>query len=158
MEGSKKKVVMMKVIKRAWKAFLMGPVFFIPFGLIFFGIGAGLSYKYFTLFLHGEQTPGRVVSLAESCDDDGCSYAPVVTFDTGNGATSTYYSTYYSGPPAYDVGQSVTVIFDPQNPEDSSIKGEGNVFRIIFMSVGGIIISIGIYLFMRNLLTSPSTP
>jgi hypothetical protein len=70
---------------------------------------------------------------------------------------NTYYSTYYSGPPAYAVGQSVTVIYDPQNPGDASIKGEGNVFRIIFMTVGGIIMSIGIYWFMRNLISSPPT-
>lgn len=145
----------MNIFQRAWKSFLMGPVFFIPFGLIFFGIGAGLSYKYFLLQLHGEEAPGRVVSLSENCDDDGCAYAPVVTFDTRDESTATYYSTYYSGPPAYDVGESVIVIFDPQNTGDASIKGEGNVFRIIFMSVGGIIMSIGIYWFMRNLINFP---
>ncbi len=147
----------MNIFKRAWKSFLQGPVFIIPFGLIFFGIGAGLSYKYFNLQLHGQQAPGRVVALDESCDDSGCAYAPEVTFQTGDGIASTYYSTYYSGPPAYDVGQSVTVIYDPQNPQDAFIKGEGNVFRVIFMSVGGIITCFGIYWFVRNLL-NPAQP
>lgn len=141
----------MNIFQRTWRSFLLGPIFFIPFGLVFFGIGAGLSYKSFVLQMNGAEAAGRVIGMDEQCDDDGCAWAPVVSFQSGDGATETYYSTYYSGPPAYDVGQNVIVVYDPANPEKASIKGEGNVFRVIFMSVGGIIMCVGIYLFIRNL-------
>jgi len=146
----------MSAVKRAYKSFMQGPVFIILFGLVFFGIGAGLSYKYFNLQLNGKQTQGQVVGLSESCDDDGCTYAPVVSFETRDGSTIYYRSNYFSGPPAYEVGERVTVIFDPENPEKAAIKGEGSVFRIIFMTVGGVIVIFGLYIFGRSMVNIPS--
>ena len=142
----------MSALKRAYRSFMQGPIFIILFGLAFFGVGDALSYKYFNLQLHGEQTQGQVVGLSEQCDDDGCSYAPVVSFETREGATTSYRSNYYSSPPAYDVGERVTVLFDPENPENAAVKGEGSVFRIIFMIVGGSIMIFGLYTFGKRLI------
>ena len=147
----------MSAIKRAYKSFMRGPVFIILFGLVFFGVGAGLSYKYFTLQRNGEQTQGQVVGLSEQCDDDGCAYAPVVSFKTRDGTETYYRSNYFSSPPAYDVGERVTVIFDPENPEKAAVKGEGSTFRIIFMTVGGVITIFGLYTFGKSM-ANPSSP
>jgi len=135
---------------------MQGPVLIILFGLVFFGIGAGLSYKHFNLQLNGEQTQGQVIGLSEQCDDDGCAYAPVVSFETRDGSTIYYRSSYASSPPAYDVGESVTVFFDPENPEKAAVKGEGSVFRVIFITIGGVIIIFGLYTFGKNLINHPS--
>jgi hypothetical protein len=142
----------MSGLKRAYRSFMQGPILIILFGLAFFGIGAGLSYKYFNLQLNGEQAQGQVIGLSEQCDDEGCAYAPVVSFQTRDGRTVTYRSSYASSPPAYDVGESVTVYFDPENPEKPAIKGEGSIFRIIFVTVGGSIMIFGLYTFGRNLI------
>jgi hypothetical protein len=129
---------------------MQGPVYVIIFGLIFFGIGAGLSYKQYMLERDGASVQGEVVSLTTDCDEDGCSYSPVVRFNMQNGKSITFESTYSSSPPAYDVGEEVTVIYSPEAPEKAQIKGGGKVFRIVFTAVGGVIITFGLVFFFRN--------
>ena len=97
---------------------------------------------------------GEVVSLTESCDEDGCSYKPVVRFETENGQTVSFEGTYSSSPPAYDIGETVTVIYSITDPEEAVIKGEGQLFRVIFMIVGGVIIAIGLLVFGSNVRNS----
>jgi hypothetical protein len=140
----------MKVIKKIYNAFIQGPVYLILFGLIFFGIGAGLSYKQSSMEREGTQAPGEVISLAENCDDDGCAYAPIVSFIAREGNTVSFRSTYSSNPPAYQVGEKVTVIYLPDTPENAGIKDEGMGFRIVFMIVGGLITCVGLGMFSTS--------
>ena len=131
-----------------------GPIYIILFGLVFYGIGAGLAYRQRSMERQGVQVPGEVVSFVQSCDDDGCTYSPVVRFKTRDGQSVSYESTYSSSPPAYDLGESVQVFYSPENPEKAIIKGEGSVFRIIFMIVGGVIIVFGLSIFGSNIKNS----
>ena len=141
----------MDFIKRIFKSFVRGPVYLIFFGLFFFGVGAGLTYKQRTLERQGIEVPGEVVGFATNCDDDGCSYAPSVRFTTENGQSVSFQTTYYSNPPAYDTGQSVQVVYPPENPKKAVIKEQGQLFRIIFMGIGGLVIILGLFVFMGNL-------
>ena len=141
----------MSFIQKVYKSFIAGPVYLVVFGLIFFGIGSGLTYQQRTFERQGIQTQGEVTSLAQSCDEDGCTYSPEVRFKTQSGETVSFESSYSSSPPAYNVRESVEVIYSPENPEKAVIRGEGQVFRIIFMSVGGIVIIIGLGIFSSNL-------
>ena len=129
---------------------MRGPVYLIIFGLIFFGIGGGLAYRQIAFERQGAQVQGEVIGLSQNCDDEGCSYSPVVRFNTQNEQTITFESTYSSSPPAYDVGEAVTVIHSYENPEKAIIKGGGLVFQIIFMIVGGVIILFGLLFFFFN--------
>ena len=140
----------MSLVKKIFKSFMAGPVYLILFGLIFFGIGAGLTYQQRTFERQGVQAHGEVVSFSQSCDDDGCTYSPVVRFKAQNGRTVSFELTYSSSPPAYNVGESVEVIYSPGDPEKAVIRGEGQVFRIIFMTVGGIVITLGLGIFGSN--------
>ena len=70
------------------------------------------------------------------------------------GETVFYHSTYGSNPPEYKVGEVVTIFYKSENPEKAIIAGEGGVFRIIFMGVGGVILLAGIILFGVNLYNS----
>ena len=144
----------MSAIKKIFKSFMNGPIYMIFFGLIFFGIGAGLTYTQRTFEQSGASATGEVTMLAESCDDDGCTYSPVVRYKTTSGRTVSFESSYSSSPPAYDVGESVEVIYDLQNPEKAVIKGEGQMFRIIFMTLGGVVIILGLGLFGSNVKNS----
>ena len=148
----------MNFLKRIYKSFMHGPIYVIFFGLIFFGIGAGLTYRQRVLENQGGEAQGEVTNLVTSCDDDGCTYKPVVHFITESGKNVSFTSTYSSSPPAYDVGESVQVIYSPENPEKAVIKGEGLWFRIIFMIVGGVIISLGLGLFGSNVKDSYLQP
>ena len=140
----------MSIIRKVFKSFMQGPVYVIIFGLIFFGIGGGLAYRQIAFERQGAQVQGEVIGLSPKCDDEGCSYSPVVRFTTQNGQTITFESTYSSSPPAYDVGEAVTVIHSYENPEKAIIKGGGLVFQIIFMIVGGVIILFGLLFFFFN--------
>ena len=141
----------MKFIKLLIKSFFSGPVFVILFGLVFFGVGAGLTYRQNLLESQDLQTQGEVVNLAENCDDDGCTYSPVVRFQTEDGQNTSFQSSYSSSPPAYDIGEKVTVIYSPDNPKKAVIKGEGQLFRIIFMIVGGVVVIFGLVAFSKNI-------
>ena len=68
-----------------------------------------------------------------------------------DGRTVTFESNNSSSPPAYDIGEKVTVIYPTDKPEKAIIKGEGVAFRIIFTSIGAIIILFGLVMFGKNL-------
>ena len=141
----------MSFLKKVFKSFMGAPLFVILFGLIFFGIGFGLTYQQYNLRQNGLRAQGQVVSLSEGCDDEGCSYSPVVRFTTQDGQTITYTSTFSSNPPAYNVGEEVTLFYKPDNPYKALIKGEGGVLRWIFTVIGGGVVALGLYLFARRL-------
>jgi len=141
----------MKIYKSFSKALMGGPLYLILFGLVFFGIGAGLTYHQRALEGQGVQTQGKVIHLEESCDEDGCTYKPVVRFETQDGKSVSFQGTYSSSPPAYQIGETVTVTYSLEEPEKAVIVGEGQLFRIIFMIAGGVVITIGLILFGSNL-------
>jgi hypothetical protein len=144
----------MKFINRIWTAFRQGPIFVIAFGLIFFGIGAGMTYQQWLLRQQALEVPGTVISLSESCDDDGCTYRPNVRFTTQSGQTEIYNSSFGSSPPAYKVGETVTIFYRPDNPQKATIKGEGAVLRFVFAGIGGGIIIFGLAFFANNIKNS----
>jgi hypothetical protein len=140
----------MSFIKRIYKAFMHGPIYIILFGMVFYGIGAGLTYRQRSIERQGIEVPGEVVSFVQSCDNDGCTYAPVVRFQTQDGRSVSYESTFSSSPPAYDKGEIVQIFYSPENPEKAVIKGEGRVLRLIFTIVGSVIIIFGLGTFGTN--------
>ena len=143
------------MIKRMYTSFMHGPIFVVVFGMIFFGIGGGLTYQQYTFAKQSTQVQGEVTGYTMgSCDDDGCSYKSVVRFETLDGKTKSYTTRFSSNPPAYDVGETVTVFYSLENQGKAIIKGEGIVFRIIFMSIGGIIILFGVGFNVANVRNS----
>ena len=112
-------------------------------GLLFFAIGAGLTMRQRALENQGIEAPGVVVALQENYDSDGSTYKPVVQFRTAGGQRVEFASSYSSSPPAYEIGESVTVVYSPENPSEAVIKGEGQIFHVIFMLVGGVDATIG---------------
>jgi len=125
---------------------LTGPAIFMLAGLLFFAIGSGLTMHQRTLESQGIEAPGMVVDLQENYDSDGSTYAPVVQFKTNSGQSIEFVSSYSSSPPAFDVGENVTVVYPPDSPSDAIIKGDGQILHIIFMLVGGGVAAIGLYL------------
>jgi hypothetical protein len=144
----------MKLIKRIYKSFMSGPVYLVLFGLVFYGIGAGLTYRKWTYQRDGIQVQGEVTGLSQNCDDDGCTYKPNVRFQTEDGESVSFQSLYSSSPPAYDKGEKVQVLYIPDDPEKAIIEDEGRWFRIIFMIVGGLVIFGGLGSFASNLRVS----
>lgn len=69
----------------------------------------------------GVVTEGTVIALDESYSDGSVAYDPVVEF-TVDGQTYTFESGNASSPPAYQVGERVSVIYDPNNPSVAQIN------------------------------------
>lgn len=106
--------------------------------LVFLGIAGWMFYQQKSLENRGMTTTGTVTRLVASTDSDGTTYAPVFEFKTQGGRTFEIQSDSYSSPPAYEVGQRVTIIYDPEKPATAQIQGENTLLIIIFAVVGGI--------------------
>lgn len=90
-------------------------------GFCLWGVYAG--YVSWQLEQNGITTTGVVTSLGESSDSDGgcCVYSPVIEFEA-NGQTYSFESSNASSPPAYDVGEQVSVLYDPADPNTAQIN------------------------------------
>lgn len=127
------------------------PAILIFSGLLFFTIGSGLTYKQRTAESQGIETQGVVVDMQENYNSDGSTYTPVVQFKTISGQSVEFVGSYSSSPPAYEIGQSVTVVYPADGLEKAVIKGDGQILHIIFMAVGGIDALVGMILFSKAL-------
>jgi hypothetical protein len=130
---------------------LTGPAILMLAGLLFFAIGSGMTMRQRILEKQGIEAPGVVIGLQENYDSDGSTYTPVVQFSTNSGQSIEFTSSYSSSPPAYDVGESVTVVYPPDNPADAIIKSDGQFLHIIFMLLGGAVTAVGFYLVVSTL-------
>ncbi|MCC7117645.1 MAG: DUF3592 domain-containing protein [Anaerolineales bacterium] len=85
------------------------------------GVYAG--YVGWKLESAGVQVVGTVIGLEESSSADNgcCVYSPVVEFKTTDQKTYSFESGNASYPPAYEVGETVPVLYDPQNPNTAQI-------------------------------------
>jgi hypothetical protein len=72
----------------------------------------------------GLTTTGTVLELEASDSAEGgcCVYSPVIEFTTANDQTYTFEGDTASDPPAYKVGEEVSVIYDPNDPETAQIN------------------------------------
>lgn len=141
----------MAFIKKVIQSFLGPPFFVLLSGLVLFGVGAGLTYQYYRIRQIGLMTEGQVIQLDERCDDDGCTYRPVVEFNDQDGQNFTYTSSSSTNPPAYDVGEIVTIYYMQENPHEARIKGEGGVLRWIFIAAGAGAVIAGFVMFAQAL-------
>jgi Protein of unknown function (DUF3592) len=113
-------------------AIILANLFFAGFCL--WGVYAGyISWK---LENQGDTATGTVVRLEESDSSEGgcCVYSPMIEFDM-NGQTYSFEGDTASYPPAYDVGEEVSVLYDPTNPGTAQINkwSERWLFPIIII-------------------------
>lgn len=67
-------------------------------------------------------------------------YFPVVSFTTADGNLYIFTQGGGSDPPAYEVGEAVEVLYNPENPHDATISSWVNVWMVpmIFIAVGSL--------------------
>lgn len=138
-------------LKNGIQSFLGPPLMIILSGLILFCTGVGLAYRHYSVIQNGLMIEGQVIELDKRCDSDGCTYRPIVEFTTMEGQNFTYESPSYTHPPAYDVGETVTIYYLEENPDDARIKNEGIVFHLIFIIGGATAVVIGFVKFTDEL-------
>ena len=81
-----------------------------------------------------ENAPGIVVDMTKRIEYDeqdfnrviGETYYPVVEFTANDGKRRTVQLSEGSFPPAYEIGEEVTVLYEPEHPLDARIKSFGS--------------------------------
>ena len=87
------------------------------------------------------EAPGKVVELVTRRDEQGNEfYYPVVAFALADGSRRTVQMAEGSWPPAYEVGDAVTVRYDPGKPLEARVKSaSGTAGLWIWTLVTGIL-------------------
>jgi hypothetical protein len=108
------------------------------------------SYKFST---SGEEVQGTVVRLESSTSDGSTTYSPVYSY-TVDGKKYEYESVNSSNPPAHEVGEVVTLLYDPERPDKARVNSffELWLLPIIMCPVSFmmLILSIGVPFLVRR--------
>jgi hypothetical protein len=87
---------------------------------------------------------GVVIDLIVSRDSDSETYHPRVRFTTAKGQSLEFTSSVGSRPPGFDIGEHVTVLYDPADPEDASIDSFFQLwFGALILGVLGSVMVVG---------------
>ena len=128
-------------------------------GLIFLVLGAGLATGAWSTFAHirswlstSATIQGEVTSLSQESSYDRKKhrtthyYRPRVSFRTADGQRFTFESEVATSPPAYQVGEQVTVCYQPAHPADARIHSFIQLWLIplILGFVGSIFLLTGV--------------
>ena len=89
--------------------------------VLFLAIGGWYGWRSYSLFSAGGQADGTVVEMDSSTDEDGTAYAPIIDYMV-DGQHFQMKGSNYSNPPAYHVGQNVTILYDRDNPSLARIN------------------------------------
>ena len=124
------------------------------FGLVGLFLGA-LAFFFFVrtrLFLgRAQKTQGTVINMVYSHHQDGDGgYSPVYRFRTITGQEVVVTDNVSSSPPQFQVGQTIDVFYDPENPQNARINKWFNLYFVPmllgFMGLvfGGVGIGLGV--------------
>lgn len=107
------------------------------FGLVFGGVGfllAALALFFLIrtrIFINNsEQTQGTVTQIVYSRDSENSDYTPVFRFRTFQGQEVEVSGNLRTNPPQFQVGQTIDVLYDPENPQKARIKKWMNLYFV----------------------------
>lgn len=112
----------------------------LPLGLLLLG-GAGWAARRVSAFVdRAVEAQGTVIRLASN----GSKRAPVVEFAGPSGEPRQLTHNVYSRPPAYAVGQRVSVLYDPDDPGDARLRtGAIWVLPLVLACAGALALALG---------------
>ena len=115
----------------------------IGFGILFTTVGLGMFVREFVFANGALSTTGVIVDIKTVESIDSTNLVPIVKFTSKSGQTARIESTSTS--PAPNVGQSVSVIYHPDDLKSARIDNFVNrwLFPIIFSLIGSIAYIIG---------------
>ena len=100
---------------------------FLAVGILLLMIGAITALHTQNLLRDGVTTAGKVIRLDRGASQR--SYFPVVQFQAGD-EQITFKSRMGSNPAPFRVGEIVTVVYDPLDPQHASIKSFGQMWGL----------------------------
>jgi Protein of unknown function (DUF3592) len=127
------------------------PRLFAGIGVLLLAVAAVTAFLTFRFLAGSERADGTVIDLRESYDsqDDTTSYYPVVRFETAEGQPVRFESDVSTSD---DVGDTVEVFYDPDDPNDAKLAGFFNLWglSLIFGALGAVFTGVGGYLVYRT--------
>jgi hypothetical protein len=130
-------------VKMSFKIFLL-VLGFVPLLIACIMFPGNLQFT-----VNAERTEGQVVSMSRMRNirmirktaSGGRTLRPVVAFETQDGREITFISSFGSNPPKYSPGDTVSVLYLPDNPEEAEINDFFAIWgHIIIPSIMGSVI------------------
>ena len=125
-------------------------VTFLLIGAVFLAIGAGFGWFSWSLLAVAQRAEGTVIRLSpnQAQANNRGKVAPVVEFHI-EGERHEFQSWLSTSPPQFDVGEKVTVLYDPRDPQHARIESFVTLwlFPTIFGGIGAAMFLVAIVLF-----------
>jgi hypothetical protein len=123
-------------------------IFVLSFGLPGLGLllGSFFAFNSTQNFLEKSVTAtGTVIDLRLEYSEDSNVYYPLVKFQTENGKEIKFKSSFGTNPPAYQVGEEVSIIYLPDNPNKAQINSFWSLWflSILLLGMGTVFTAIG---------------
>ena len=84
------------------------------------------------LLMEGIKTKGTCIRLIENSDSDGTTYTPVFEFKDSTKGVRTWTAGVSSSPPAYKIGETAKLVYDP-NDDDVKIISFWGLYRWVVL-------------------------
>ena len=131
----------------------IGIVFPLIGGLLL-AIGVFLFIRTRIFINKAQEVKGTVIQMVYShSSEGGGGYSPVYQFRTIDGQTIVVTDSLSSNPPMFQVGQTIDVLYDPENPQKARIKKWMNLYFVSLLlgGMGLIFACVGLVLLFGNL-------
>ena len=100
---------------------MVGPILAAA-GALVLAVGLFLIFRLRSFLARAVSTQGQVIDLvSSSTTEGGTTHYPRVEFTGADGTSHSFQHDVGSNPPAFDVGESVPVRYDPDDPEKAKI-------------------------------------
>jgi len=132
-------------------------IVFTSIGSLVLIVSTAIGFRTYSFIQGAEKAEGSVIELIRkrSSSSTRRSYVfhPVVEFETANGESVQFESNVGSRPPAFQPGESVTVLYHPENVNQAMIDSFWNLwlFSLIAGVNGSVFFSIGVFLLYLSL-------
>lgn len=125
----------------------LGKFALIPIGLLLLFAAAYSTWSTKVWLARAVEVRGSVIEMVRvrDSDDNGYLFTPLVRFGTPDGKTIEFQSSLRTNPPAYHVGQIVSVLYLPGEPHSAAIKGVLSLWftPMVLTFIGSIFLAIG---------------
>ena len=105
-------------------------IIFPAVGLLLIAIAVIILIRTILFLIRSQKVKGTIVRMAYYSNSKGSSYNPVFSFTTTDGRTIEAEDSLGSNPPQFRVGQSVNVLYDPNNPNRARINKWSNLYFV----------------------------
>lgn len=117
-------------------------------GAIILGVLAWIYTQQQAFASIAAATTGTVIDLIRETDNEGyVSFAPRIRFTTAGGREQEYTSNIGTNPASYTIGQTLEILYNPENPQEAVIAAdnalETNVPMQIFTGIGALLLVFG---------------